>query len=304
MRKMMSKSRYFSEVLTWFRHKAKDIPMITTCMICGGKSPDKPDNFTDYNIIHCPSCGFVWNATQPTQEILDEFYTHSNAMTQWSKIKNTPEETRRQESKFFPVWKFIHDQEIKSVLDVGCGNGYFLNHCQLGLDRCGVEMNRDARLNCEFPVYNSFDTFKDSLHSKKKFQLITMFGVLEHLKNPLKEVEKYSESLTDDGLFGIIVPNVDSMVVRMLQEQCCTFCPQHLWYYKIETLEKLMEKASLKLGFYFTLESEIQPILRKLRGFDPYYNCPIELTDRDITDRAIIHNNLGYKIVAFFKKNK
>lgn len=299
----MSKEKYFKEVNAYFQ--IKDREEIDKCYLCGEKVEfEQASTMYMFKAVECSSCGFTWSLKQPTQEVLDKFYETSNAMKQWSDLKMSEEEKARQEKKFFPIWSFMGEKQITSCLDVGCGNGFFLNHIQLGMDRCGIEMNGDAWKHCEFPVYDCYDNFKESIHGRKTFQMVTMFGVLEHLKNPVGEVNNYKKHMTGDGYLAVIVPNVDSLVVKTLGKECCTFCPQHLWYFNIDTLDKLMKKCGLARSLYFTIEPELQPILKKLKGFKPYDNIGVTLTDTDLNERSITFSNMAYKIVAFYHREK
>jgi SAM-dependent methyltransferase len=213
------------------------------------------------------------------------------------------------------VWSFIKDNDIRSILDVGCGNGNFLNNVDSGIKRIGIEPNKDAAKKSKHKVYETYEDFMSTLPSTDnvvyidgkndhRYDMITMFGVLEHLKNPTIELIKYMQLLKPNGYFACIVPNVDSLIVKTLGEQCSTFCPQHLWYYNISTLSEMLCIQRLSLGQYTTIEPETQPILRHLRGFKPYCNINIELTDHDISDKSIIDNKMGYKICAIYKKEE
>jgi 2-polyprenyl-3-methyl-5-hydroxy-6-metoxy-1,4-benzoquinol methylase len=239
---------------------------------------------------------------QYTQEALNAFYEESEAMEDWSQIKDTAHEDQRQGAKFVNVWRYIHDNNIRSVLDVGCGNGFFLNHVKLGLERVGIEPSETARQKCEYPVYRDNNEFEESLHSALRFDMLTFFGVLEHVKDPIELLKGYSQYLKSDGRIGIIVPNVDSLLVQTLGHEAATFCPQHLWYFNIKTLNKLMAKAGFEPDEYLTVEPETQPILKKLRGFKPYDDIGITLTDQDINDMSILANKKGYKITAFYRR--
>lgn len=291
----MSKSKYFKDNKEWF--KAANIEHVGVCMICGKKF----DNFSEDHISVCSDCGFTWRISQPTQEVLDEFYTDSNPIKQWTEIKASLFESERQKDKFNYFYDYAN--RCHSILDVGCGNGFFLNNLDACVEKVGIEMSDGAADKCKFPVYRDYETFKMSAHAFK-YQMITFFGVVEHLKDPLAEIKRYSEFLEEGGVIGIVVPNVDSLVVKTLGEECCTFCPQHLWYFNIQSLSALMAKAGFELLSWGTREPELQPILKKMRGLDPYLRLGFNLSDSDITEDKIIDNGLGYKIVAIYRRSK
>jgi cyclopropane fatty-acyl-phospholipid synthase-like methyltransferase len=291
-------TKYFESCFDFFENK--DQEMISHCILCGHKRYYQYLKHPKMQIVRCEKCGFVWNMFQPTEKILEQFYKESNAMTSWSKIKQTTKEMLRQRDKYAGIYDYIQRNDISSILDVGCGNGYFLNHsgCQ---DIIGIESNIEATKNCKFVVYEAFKDFVKSKDSQRKFSLITMFGVLEHVKDPKGFIKAYKPFVKSKGSLAVIVPNVFSTVVQQLKEKCSTFCPQHLWYYDINTLELLMKDCGLKLVEWHTVEPEIQPIYRLLSGHEPYDKIKIDYKNKLFNEKNILKNNLGYKIVAFFK---
>ena len=243
------KSKYFKDLERWFLGQEREA--VVRCIICGEVASAPEDVKSDVcRTIKCEACGFVWQWWQPTQDVLDDFYSDSGPVKQWATIKASPFENDRQ-SKKFDFFNVLPQKGV-AVLDVGCGNGHFLNSLDSSIIKIGIEQSRAAAEHCNFSTYPTYEKFKESLHGKRKYSLITFFGVLEHLKDPIAELERYGEFLEEDGTIGVIVPNVDSLVVRVLGKECCTFCPQHLWYYSINTLSGLMHKAGYSLAYYGT----------------------------------------------------
>jgi 2-polyprenyl-3-methyl-5-hydroxy-6-metoxy-1,4-benzoquinol methylase len=307
--------QYFNDNTNWFKGKEREV--ISNCIICNTDMVSK-DSFTDKSCdtIKCSKCGFTWQWYQPTQKTLNEFYKSSKPMELWTDIKKSTKETIRQGEKFSFIWDFIYHAGVKSVLDVGCGNGVFLDRLDSNIKRVGIEPNQNSYGKKPYKVYESYQHFVLSLpatdniinidrsDNEYQYDMITMFGVLEHLKDPISEVKRYIKFLKKDGYFVVIVPNIDSLIVKTLGNHTSTFCPQHLWYYNASTLSGLLYKCGLDIDHYSTIEPETQPILRHLRGFNAYSDIGIQLTDRDINDDSIIDNALGYKIIGFFKKGK
>jgi SAM-dependent methyltransferase len=227
--------------------------------------------------------------------VLDEFYKQSEAMTIWSEIKDGKDD-QRQNDKYSLFWNHIKKEKLESVLDVGCGNGYFLHNCPPGIDLMGVEPNADSARHCSVPIINPSEI-------RGKFDLVTFFGVMEHLKDPIAVLNHYVQFVENDGYIGIIVPNINSLAFDILGDENCTICPQHLWYFSINTLSTLMEKVGFKLHSFNTQETEYQPIVRKLHGISPYNKCGgLELDHPAIKEKDILKHNLGTKICAIYKK--
>jgi len=291
---MMMKT-FFDSVWDWFKNKEHE--EINKCIVCDSEAFRK-----DGDIAICSNCDFVWRWKAPTQKTLNEFYSKSLPTDYWTIIKNTPDENWRQSAKFEFVYKKIEDLKLEKILDVGCGNGYFLNNLPVKATRIGIEPSAEAAQYCKYPVYKDYTEFINSIHTNVKFDLITFFGVVEHLKNPMEELARYKKHLSDKGKIAIIVPNVKSLVVKTLWQEAVTFCPQHLWYFSFDTLSILMEKIGLGYGFSTSIEAEAQPIMNKINGLDPYDKTKRILFPKELED-GIISNHLGYKFIAFYSKN-
>jgi SAM-dependent methyltransferase len=286
---------YFKNINEWFN--TKPVEEIDMCMVCGEHFGDR----ISPNLRRCDNCSFIWRSPQPTQESLDEFYKDSKPMHIWGKIKKTNKENVRQYKKYESIWKLTKEESVFKVLDVGCGDGFFLNGLDSSVIKVGIEPNGNTK-DRKFACYGSYGAFKDSLHSKTTYDMITMFGVLEHFKNPSEEMCRYKGYLKEGGILSVIVPNIDSLVCQTLGEECSTFCPQHLWYFNGITLNFFMERHGFKIKQWNTIEPEVQPVLKKLKGLPPYISLGFDLTDKDITEEQLLENGLGYKIVAQFIK--
>lgn len=81
-----------------------------------------------------------------------------------------------------------------SVLDFGCGHGMLVNDCRI------------AGLSCD-----GYDKFNDKFNYsiRRKYNLISMIEVIEHLSDPYEELNTIFESLQDNGVIYIETSFVD-----------------------------------------------------------------------------------------------
>jgi ubiquinone/menaquinone biosynthesis C-methylase UbiE len=100
-----------------------------------------------------------------------------------------------------------------SLLDVGCGFGYFLEAAAQQGWRCfGVEVAKDAvriarkRIGDE-TVYEG--TLTDAEYRDDLFDAVTMWDVLFMVDDPLTELEECRRIMKRDGKIGIRVRNAD-----------------------------------------------------------------------------------------------
>lgn len=88
---------------------------------------------------------------------------------------------------------FIDDEKNKSLLDVGCGDGYFLSKL-LFIDKIGI----DKSLGDDAEEYIK--------RCDKNFDYITMLAVIEHFNNPFEILEGCRRILKENGLVIITTP--------------------------------------------------------------------------------------------------
>lgn len=278
-----------------------------TCPLCSSTS--RIDLFEKYTmfVVRC-SCGFVYNSRQPTKETLDKFYKESAAMTKWVDIKKSSHEDQRQSEKYADALAYLSKENVRSVLDLGCGTGKFLRQLRatlgpearlVGVDQHSPSLLEAVAPNIQFIEKDLMEYLTDPL--TPNFEAVTLWGVLEHYKNPVDLLFKLSLKLTGPKIVIVCVPNVESEVVERLWGECFTFCPQHLWYFSEKSLSEAFRKAGLQVEDLKTIEGESLPVRKKRAGFAPYDEIPpwaISLLP-PITDEQILKDKKGYKLVAY-----
>ncbi|HEY3913566.1 MAG TPA: class I SAM-dependent methyltransferase [Verrucomicrobiae bacterium] len=148
---------------------------------------------------------------------------------------------------------FRHFRKSGRVLDVGCSTGAFLfqltqqfgtDYQALGIDVAGPAL--DYAETKGVPVLReSFLTFDSR---EKKFDAITFWAVLEHLPDPAAFLSRTAALLKAGGLCFILVPNFQSLAVRLLGYKYRYILPQHVNYFTLATLIRLAAReASLRL---------------------------------------------------------
>ena len=98
--------------------------------------------------------------------------------------------------------------KANELLDHGCGTGHFVaNAVNAGFVCSGTEFNAEQveRLAKEIPS-STFYTIEKFLAGEKKFPVIRMSNVLEHLTDPAGTLDALREKLAPDGLLLVEGP--------------------------------------------------------------------------------------------------
>lgn len=153
----------------------------------------------------------------------------------------------------------------KSLLDVGAGTGDFLAFAKKkAWEVEGVEPNKTAQAiaNKKGLVLHS----DISLIDEKRFDVITLWHVLEHLPDLNGQIKKLTSMLKDGGTLFVAVPNYRSYDARHYGKYWAAFdVPRHLWHFSKNTITILFERNNFKLiktkpmwfdSFYVSLLSE------------------------------------------------
>lgn len=116
------------------------------------------------------------------------------------------------------ITKFLPKEKDKSILDLGCGYGFFLNACVKNgyKNISGVEITGEFIKVAEktFNIKSISQTdIISHLKTEKTYDVITAFDVLEHFKKEelLLVLSLIYKSLRADGVFIFRAPNAESI---------------------------------------------------------------------------------------------
>lgn len=145
------------------------------------------------------------------------------------------------------------------LLDVGAGTGDFLLAAKNnGWLVNGVEPNTNARklaLEKSIQLNNDINNFQG-----EKYDVITMWHVLEHVTNLDEYIETLNRLLKPDGTIIIAVPNFKSYDANYYKEFWAAYdVPRHLWHFSKTSIKKIFIKKGIKL-------KKIKPL-----KFDSFY---------------------------------
>ncbi|WP_298364929.1 class I SAM-dependent methyltransferase [uncultured Lutibacter sp.] len=158
----------------------------------------------------------------------------------------------------------------KNLLDIGCGTGDFLITCLTNeWNVVGVEPNKNARelTNSKLDKNNLATIFKDVNElTSQKFDVITMWHVLEHVPNLDEYILKLKQLLKPNGVLVVAVPNFKSFDAIYYKQFWAAFdVPRHLWHFSRKSISLLFKKYNLIVekvlpmyfdSFYVSLLSE------------------------------------------------
>jgi 2-polyprenyl-3-methyl-5-hydroxy-6-metoxy-1,4-benzoquinol methylase len=191
------------------------------CVICGAGISDTRLVYHEFglNVVRCRRCGLVYVNPRLDDTALDTVYGLHTAprhidgvgedRTREEKVYRAHED-RLIQQRLQLIEKMRHGKAGR-VLDVGSHYGHFLVQARLrGWTGVGVEIASDvaaqARETHNLTIYN--DKIENVDFGEERFDLVTLFDVLEHLQDPNRVLQTIYSVLADDGILFIKVPNV------------------------------------------------------------------------------------------------
>ncbi|MCA0431324.1 MAG: class I SAM-dependent methyltransferase [Bacteroidetes bacterium] len=252
---------------------------ISNCPIC--KNPtftpfltckDYTVSNENFTIVNCTKCSFKFTNPTPNFDVLGNYYksedyiSHSNTSKGLiSKLYKTVRNYTLK-NKLKLVEKHV---SRGTLLDYGCGTGMFLNVCkQNGWKVCGMEPDAGASkiatemgLNV-FSDKNRVNTYTN--HSK--FNVITLWHVLEHVTDLNETLTFFKENLDNNGVLILALPNYKSYDANYYKEHWAAYdVPRHLYHFDVNTIQNLLKLYGFSLveslpmkfdSFYVSMLSE------------------------------------------------
>ncbi|MEI6423715.1 MAG: methyltransferase domain-containing protein [Lentisphaerota bacterium] len=204
-----------------------------------------PDNHilpSQYDVVSCANCGFVFADTQANQETYDRYYAEMSKYEMDYTESNTSMFVER------AAWinTVIHDKNAE-IIDVGCGNGQLL----LELRKLGFSnitafdpsqkcIRTIQQLGINGVVGSIFD-----ITSSMQYDTIILSGVLEHICNVTKLMKTLKSLSKPGGLLLVCVPDAS----RYRDYDTVPYD-----YFNIEHINHFDETSLINLGFFHGLQ--------------------------------------------------
>ncbi|TAI47558.1 class I SAM-dependent methyltransferase [Flagellimonas allohymeniacidonis] len=207
--------------------------------------------------------------TTPVPQNLDKYYQSENYISHTDSKKSLIDRLY-QAVKLWNLKKKVQiiDNQIvkrKSILDFGAGTGDFLAFSKAkGFEVFGIEPNASARRRAQEKEVQLVPNIQEL--AQKKFQVITLWHVLEHLPNVDTHIEQLIPYLENEGVLIVAVPNYKSWDAKHYKSFWAAYdVPRHLSHFSRTAIAQIFDKHGLKLvsirpmifdAFYVSMLSE------------------------------------------------
>jgi SAM-dependent methyltransferase len=209
------------------------------CDLCGSSdqvllySKIDPVTNKEFHLVEC-GCGMAFVNPMPTAESIPLLY---------------PDDYLRDKTDLASLYgrmmTYLPAKRGK-LLDIGCGQGDFINYASKeGWQVEGVDL-----MNWGTPhaVPIRVGDFLTMDFQESKYDAITAWALLEHVRAPSAFFKRVSRLLKANGLFIFVVPNFGAPGMK----HCCTEdVPRHLWLFTPRAVEKYLGRYGMEARAVF-----------------------------------------------------
>ena len=188
----------------------------------------------ELTVCFCNICSMVSQNPIPTEEQVEQYYATEYRQDYKKVFEPKLKHVYRAGNLALDRLEFLTKNNVETgmLLDVGSGGGEFTYvSSQLGFDSMGVEPNIGYS-NYARDQYEANIKTGQLADIDGKFDVITMFHVMEHIPDPVKTFKKLYDLLNGDGFLFVEVPNIESFS----QSPNNTFFKAHIHYFSAATL--------------------------------------------------------------------
>lgn len=254
------------------------------------------------SLCRCRRCGFIFVNPRPDASSLQRYYGLITDVA-WASSVGFDSNLPLFEQGIRQIREYLRT-DSPMLLDVGCWTGEFLRLAREGgFEGYGIEVNdllaAYARECYRLPVLSG--TLDEASFSPQSFDVVTMWDVLEHTRQPLETIVQVRDLLKKGGLVVISVPNVTfqlarAKVIRPFRPDVAIAGIAHLNHFSENSITRLL----IDLGFEIRHIGVAAPRLQcgwfrnaMKRGY---------ILGASVL-RAVFHGNLGNELLMVARKS-
>lgn len=215
-----------------------------TCPLCASSDTvhhedvKTKDATTQYTMYRCRSCTLVF--ADPMKAISQDWYEQEI----WDSYY-------KDKWEFHELFKRLKPEPME-ILEIACGEGYFLNIAQqLGHRVVGIDFSKPAieTAKAKFGISETYPWTVEEYREHfpdRKFDLVCFFHLIEHVENPKEFISNLGSVLKEKGLIAFSTPNPQRVDLHYFPRQEWDYPPHHLTRWEKRSIETLLQIVHYK----------------------------------------------------------
>ncbi len=227
------------------------------CGICGKDKDTRPfarnieKGDSRYDVYFCANCQVGFTVPFPSDDELSRLYASGSYRSDDGTRFNVVLESIVRyftASRAGKIRKFHNSRG--NLLDIGCGRGLFLDIMKRdGWQVTGVEFSEEtASYAAKVYGINVISPQAMTAVPDESYDVITIFHVLEHMRDPAAVLRTCRRLLKKNGLLVVAVPNLSSLQAALGKSKWLHLdVPYHLYHFTLSGLQRLLLDNSMKI---------------------------------------------------------
>ena len=255
---------------------------LTECPVCNNQAfsdwlvcKDYLVSNAEFQIQNCTKCGFKATNPRPDAAEIGQYYQSDQY------ISHSDTKQGLVSQLYHTVRKITVQQKVKlinqlqpqkgSLLDIGCGQGYFLEASKSAGWRVeGVEPDSYARAQASERNHIKVVSSISDLADNTSVAVTSMWHVLEHVHTLQSTLSWIRDHTQPKGYLIVAVPNYQSWDANYYKQYWAAFdVPRHLYHFGPDQMKGLLKRNG------FTVKEQ-RPML-----FDAFYVNLLSTKNRD-----------------------
>ncbi len=224
------------------------------CAICGGREIVAHTVFNGFKIVRCRNDGLIFTSPRPIDvaPFYDERYYKGEALFGYGDYTAHADGYAHQwSSRLEALEQDTPKHDGARLLDVGCATGNFLKLARSrGWDVAGIELSewavRTANEDHNLRVLQG--SLPDPRVPSADYDVVTIFGCIEHLSDPRVVLQDIRRALKPEGLLmlstGVLQHEDPHRVSKWY------YPPWHLYYFSEQTIRALLSECGFEVISY------------------------------------------------------
>lgn len=214
--------------------------MSNDCILCKATTVKTVFDVNMCHIIRCTNCKLVQVSNPPSRDEIAKIYSSDY----FDKGKYCDDFAANMETnRRLNLLKSLRLKSDAKILDYGCATGDFVKSLSGMYEAWGCDISESAiniaRKNNP-SLANRFFLINEATLFLKKFDVIVLWDVLEHLSDPLSAMQVIVNMLKPNGALIISTPNIATVTAKLMKSRWAFMTPpEHLAFFSPKSLDYL-----------------------------------------------------------------
>jgi 2-polyprenyl-3-methyl-5-hydroxy-6-metoxy-1,4-benzoquinol methylase len=205
-----------------------------------------PDYGSHAQIVECNHCGLVYANPRWSADELEAAYA---AVEDETYVSEREGREITFEKHLRALEQYTGPANGRSLLDVGAYIGVFVETAlAAGWQAEGVEPSAWAVAQARqrhLTVHPG--TLSSPELNGRRFDVITLWDVIEHVADPMSELQQAFDLLEPGGWLAVHTMNIDSLTARIMGARWPWLMDMHLYYFSQATLSAMLSKVGYEV---------------------------------------------------------